>query len=128
MSANPPAQRPRSAAMLVAHSGSTPMHRGRVELQGFYRSVMQRAASAAGIADVDWKSLSELREELALGFPKVATMVQEFIEAYDDWYCIHEGLERIRTERLSTEQQKALANAIAKRDDTRRALLLELQK
>jgi hypothetical protein len=102
--------------------------RGRIELATFYRGVHQRAASAAGIADVEWKSIAELREELATRFPKIARMVADFIDAYDCWYSIHEGLERISPARLSMQQQKALADAVVRRDETRGALIAELQQ
>ncbi|HET7844268.1 MAG TPA: hypothetical protein VFL14_08975 [Xanthomonadales bacterium] len=104
------------------------MFAGRVELATFYRGVQQRAASAAGIEDVEWKSIAELRQELEAGYPKVATMLRDFIDAYDSWYSIHEGLERVGSGRLSMEQQLALARAIERRDAARRVLISELNK
>jgi len=118
-------QLPRSAETPAFTERTASVHRGRIELATFYRGVHQRAASAAGIADVEWKSITELREELATRFPKVATMVADFIDAYDSWYSIHEGLER--TARLSMLQQRALADAVVRRDETRRVLIAELQ-
>lgn len=120
-------QLPRNDEASVASERSAPVQRGRVELASFYRGVHQRAASAAGIADVDWKSIAELREELATMFPEVARMVADFIAAYDSWYSIHEGLER-RGARLSMQQQKALSDAVMRRDEARRVLIAELRK
>ena len=120
-------QLPRSVEPPASNEKSPSVLRGRIELATFYRGVHQRAASAAGIADVEWKSITELREELATAFPKIARMVADFIDAYDTWYSIHEGLERISAARLSMQQQRALADAVVRRDETRRALIAELE-
>jgi hypothetical protein len=99
------------------------------DLHIFYHQVHQNVARKFDVEDYEWKSTSELAEEIQTKNSQVAHKVNEFIEAYEAWFKVHENIEASDSAgNLSTEENAALMMRIDDRDSTRKALIDELAK
>lgn len=96
------------------------------EINAFFCLIAQRAAASpkAGVADAEFKSLSEIRSEIRTSNPELLTLLDNFIDAYKIWYAVHVEIEESGAAGcLIPEQQTKLQESIAARDNTRRQLL-----
>jgi len=107
----------------------TGMYMTREDLHVFYHQVHQNVAKKLDVEDYEWKSTSELADEIQNKSSHVANRVKTFVEAYEAWFKVHQDIEASGSAgNLSTEENNALMNAINDRDSTRKALIDELAK
>lgn len=105
------------------------MYITRQDLHVFYQQVHQNVAKQLGIKDYEWKSASELADEIQTTNSVVANTLQSFITAYESWFKVHEEIDSAGTAgNLSAEQNTKLMCAIDARDSTRQKVIDALAK
>ena len=105
------------------------MYMTRSDLHVFCHQIHHSVAKRLGIKDVEWKCTKELADEIQQQNHQIASKMEEFLKAFEDWFLLHEQIEASRSSgNLSADQKAKLTNAIAYRDSTRRSLLDELPK
>jgi uncharacterized damage-inducible protein DinB len=105
------------------------MYITRQDLHVFYQQVHQNVAKQLGIANYEWKSASELADEIQTTNPTVANTLKSFIAAYESWFKVHEEIDSAGTAgNLSPEQNEKLLAAISARDSTRQEVIDALAK
>lgn len=105
------------------------MYITRQDLHVFYQQSHQNVAKQLAIENHEWKSASELAEEIQTANSVVANKLKSFIAAYESWFKVHEEIDSAGTAgNLSSEQNKKLLNAIAAHDSTRQELIFELAR
>lgn len=105
------------------------MYMTREDLHVFYHQVHQNVAKTLDVEDYEWKSTSELADEIQNKSPQIANGVKAFVGAYEAWFKVHGDIETSGSAgSLSVEENAALMNAINDRDSTRRSLIDELAK
>lgn len=95
----------------------------------FYFLVIQAVASKKNVNIEDWefKSASELLNEIKIKNVEISELLENFLEAYKDWVETHEKISTSGTQgNLTPEEQKSLNNAISERDRTRSELISKL--
>ena len=99
------------------------------DLHTFYHQVHLNVAKKLEIEDFEWKSAKELADDIQNKNNRVASRLNDLIDAYADWFKTHEEIDESGSPgNLSTEQNKKLMGVIGKRDSTRNALIDELKK
>lgn len=96
------------------------------DVNAFFCLVAQRVAASqkVAVADPEFKSVSEIRSEIASSKPEVLSLLDAFFAAYQGWHNVHVEIEAAGAAgSLSGSQNAKLQAAIAARDNTRRALL-----
>lgn len=105
------------------------MYITRQDLHVFYQQVHQNVAKQLGIENYEWKSASELAEEIQTANSAVASKLKSFIAAYESWFKVHEEIDSEGTAgNLSPDQNEKLLKAIAARGSTRQEVIVELAK
>lgn len=105
------------------------MYMASEDLHIVYHQAHQNVARRLGIEDFEWKSTQELADEIPRRNQHVASKLQAFIKACEDWFEVHEQFAASRSAgNLSAEQDAKWMNAINARDAMRKALLDELAK
>lgn len=101
----------------------------RQDLHVFYQQAYQNAARQLKINNFEWKSASELADEIQTANSTVANSLKTFIAAYESWFEVHEEIERAgNAGNLTLEQNTKLLQTIKSRDSTRQALIDALAK
>ena len=99
------------------------------DLHVFYQQLHQNVAKQLGIKDYEWKSASELADEIQASNSVVAKVLQSFICSYESWFKVHEEIDSAGTAgNLSVEQNTKLMSAIDARDSTRQRVIDALAK
>ena len=99
------------------------------DINAFFCIVAQRVAASpkVAVADPEFKSVSELRSEIASRNPDVLSLLDDFFDAYQGWHDVHVRIDAAGSAgSLSSETDRELQAAIATRDGTRDALLAAL--
>lgn len=111
---------------LVGHSAAEPMtYQAQSDINAFFCFVAQRVAASqsACMTDPEFKSISEIKSELATLNPKLLTMLDAFFNAYQHWHNVHCEIEASgKAGNLSLEQTARLDQATVDRDKSRNAL------
>jgi hypothetical protein len=103
------------------------MYMTQEDLHVFYHQIHQNVANKLGLEDFEWKSTNELTTEIQQSNSQVASIIKEFIEAYEAWFKVHEEIETSRSVgNLSSKESNNLTKAIEARDSTRKALINEI--
>jgi len=99
----------------------------RVELAAYYLQIIQLVATKVGIENVEWKGVAELTPEIGSQNPSVFQALTEFVEAYNEWYDLHERIEQSgKAKDTDHHLLEELVGLIAKRNKTRKALIHQL--
>lgn len=99
------------------------------DLHIIYHQAHQNVAKRLGIENYEWKSTQELAGEIQLQNRQVTSKLQAYMQAYEDWFEVHEQLAASRSAgNLSTEQNAKWTDAANARDAMRKALLDELAR
>jgi hypothetical protein len=96
------------------------------DINAFLCLVAQRVAASpkVSVVDPEFKSASELLNEIESSNQEMLSLLRAFFHAYQAWHDVHvEISEAASAGRLSSEQSAKLNAAIANRDKTRNALL-----
>lgn len=105
------------------------MYITRQDLHVFYQQVHQNVSKQLGIENYEWKSASELADEIQTINPVVANTLKSFIAAYESWFKVHEEIDSAGTAgNLTSEQNEKLVKAITARDSTRQEVIDALAK
>jgi hypothetical protein len=95
------------------------------DINALFCSVAQRVAASqsACVTDPEFKSISEIKSELATLNPELLTLLDAFFNAYQHWHTVHCEIEASgKAGNLSLEQNARLEQAIENRDNSRNAL------
>lgn len=65
---------------------------------------------------------------ISASYPTVGKKLENFINAYNDWYQFHVNLDKSGVTTLSSQQDQALKSLIQSRDFTRTDLIAEISK
>jgi hypothetical protein len=99
------------------------------DLHVLYHQIHQNVARRLGVVDFEWKSTKELADEIQRLNSQVASKVNEFIEAYENWFNVNEQIVATRSAaNLPDDLKNRLMNAINNRDSIRKALIDKLEK
>lgn len=96
------------------------------DINAFFCLVAQRVAASPriSVAHPEFKSISEIRSEIAASNPDILSLLDAFFVAYQGWHNVHAEIEAAgASENLNSAQNAKLQAAIGARDNTRRALL-----
>jgi hypothetical protein len=102
------------------------LYKNQTEIEIFYHHVIKNIANgpAANIQDSELKSIPEIEWEMEQTNPKLYALLEDFIEAYQQWYSVHVKIDKAGSAgNLAPAVVAELEAAITKRDATRQALL-----
>jgi hypothetical protein len=101
----------------------------REDLHVFYHQIFQIVANKLGIKDFEWKFPGELAEEIANINSSVASQIDEFFKAYEEWFAVHEEIDSSGSQgNLTPEQNDKLQQVINHRDLQRQKLIDQVAK
>lgn len=97
------------------------------DLYFYHQQCYQIVAKRLGIRDYEWKSNTELHEEIKNKDADIIEALVVLFKAYKNWFKSHEEIKSKGTSgNLTKEQKNKLTNAINKRDTTRQSLIDQL--
>lgn len=91
------------------------------DLNVFNHQAHQNVARQIEIENYEWKSASELADEIQKTNSKVAEPLRSLMAAYDSWLSIHAEIDQAETP--TSEQNEKLLAAIDTRDSARQQLI-----
>lgn len=84
---------------------------------------VRHTARKLGIADTDWKTIHELREDISQCDAEIGRLLSEYIDTYLRWYNWHKAIEAAGKQGvLSNDEKRELVVLTAERDRTRSAI------
>ena len=96
-----------------------------LDVATFMTQVIGHVARRLAIPDFELKSATELMKEIGERDEKVSGALLDFALAYEEWYAVHELIERAGS---SDRRHQLLTERLRNRDATRAALKATLAK
>jgi hypothetical protein len=98
-----------------------------IEVVGLLQFAVRQVAEKLGIADVAWKGVTELLEEIGERDRTTCNELKAFLNSYIDWFHFHKQIDRLGKQgKLDSSEQAELARLVARRNETRAAILRRL--
>jgi len=103
------------------------MNISELEVVSLLQLAVHETATKLGIADVRWKGVDELLQEIAERDRLTCNELKAFLNAYIEWYRFHKGLEEVgKADNLDMQETAELARLVGVRNETREAILRRL--
>ena len=104
------------------------MYLSKKDINVFYHQVYANVAKKVDSENYEWKSASELADELNTEHPKIAKKIDVFIKAYENWFKVHQDIDEAGSSgKLSQEENQRLQTAKSERDQSRKTLISDLE-
>lgn len=101
----------------------------RNEMIGLITFAIRKTATTIGIKDADWKSTDELLAEIQAKDADTCNLLNQFIEAYSQWFAFHEDIEHLgKSGNLSSNEQQLLVQKVQTKEDARQAILTRINQ
>jgi len=98
-----------------------------MEVVGLLQSAVRQTATKLRNADVEWKSVEELLDEIADRDRETYNLLQSFLNAYIEWFRFHKRIEELGKQgRLDPQEHEELARLVGNRNRTREGILRRL--
>ncbi len=99
------------------------------DIYELFRFATRNVARSLGVQDTDFKSAYEMNQEIENLDKDIHGKLNDFLEAYQNWYKFCEKLEsENKYGNLSSEEQIELRQLEEKRDQTRTTLIQSINK